>query len=79
MYVAIQNHGTSPDRRYALNAVLDDADHVEAALAIFTPLIRGVRWRRRVSPHLADAHIALARAAIGLRHLRRACERELGL
>lgn len=55
---------------------LDDADHVEAALRCFTPLIRGgVQWRRRVSPQLADAHHALSRAAIGLRHMQRAVER----
>lgn len=71
-------HRHSTATRYALDAVQDDQDHVEAALACFSPLIHGVRWRRRVSPHLADAHQALTRAAIGLRRLRRACELELG-
>jgi hypothetical protein len=78
--IASQHHDTTPDRRYALDAVLDDADHVEAALRCFAPLIGGgLVWRRRVSPHLADAHLALARAAIGLRIVRHAIERELSL
>lgn len=75
-----RTHDTPRNRRYALDAVLDDADHVEAALRAFTPLIRGgVQWRRRVSPQLIDAHVALQRAAIGLRIVRHAIERELSL
>jgi hypothetical protein len=73
-------HDTPPAPRYALDALLDDESHLEWALTCFSPLIRhGVRWRRPVSPHLADAHRALTRSLAGVRRMRQAVEAELYL
>jgi len=63
----------------ALDAVLDDEAHIDAALTVFAPLIRGPQWHPRVSPWTAEAHTALTQASSALRRVRRSIEAECGL